>query len=180
MPNAPITIGIIVTFLFYSFFYLPSKVAVLFLLFTFFQFYTVVSRYCKAHNFASSLFFCRWLLWGLVIFLRFGDPFVCQSNIGVCVHHSPRQLLGCANNLHFYIRAVLVADISLEGQISSCIQYISNDTSQFQQCGDLHMFDSSSYFHFHKSFFKHLRIGLSVQVTIIITVIVLFNSIFNF
>ena len=45
VPKAPITIGIIVTFMFHSFFQFPSKVEVLILLFTFFQFYSMVSSY---------------------------------------------------------------------------------------------------------------------------------------
>ena len=44
VPNAPITIGIIVTCMFHSFFQFPSQVEVFILLFTFFQFYSVVSR----------------------------------------------------------------------------------------------------------------------------------------
>ena len=55
VPNAPITIGIIVTCMFHSFFQFPSKVVVLILLFTFFQFYSVVSRDSKVDSFASSL-----------------------------------------------------------------------------------------------------------------------------
>ena len=55
VPKAPITIGIIVTFMFYSLFFLfSSKVEVLILRFTFFQFYSVVSRDNKIYNFASS------------------------------------------------------------------------------------------------------------------------------
>ena len=57
-PNATIKIGIIITFMFSSFFQFPSKVEVLILLFTFFQFYSVFSRDSKVDNFASSLFFC--------------------------------------------------------------------------------------------------------------------------
>ena len=64
VPNAPITIGIIVTCMFHSFFQFLSKVEVLILLFTFFQFYSVVSRDSKVDYFASSLFFC-WLLLSL-------------------------------------------------------------------------------------------------------------------
>ena len=57
VPNAPITIGIIVTCMFHSFFFNSlSKVKVLILFFTFFQFYSVVSRDTKVDNFASSLF----------------------------------------------------------------------------------------------------------------------------
>ena len=55
VPNAPITIGIIVTCMFHSFFQFPSKVEVIILLFTFFQFYSVVSRDSKVEYFASSL-----------------------------------------------------------------------------------------------------------------------------
>ena len=54
-PNASITIGTIVTFMFHSFFQFPSKVEVLILLFAFFQFYSVVSRYSEVHNFAKYL-----------------------------------------------------------------------------------------------------------------------------
>ena len=70
VPRAPITIGIIVTFMFHSFFnslarsrYLSLSyhyyilIINLSLHFTFFQFYSVVSRDSKVHNFSSSLFF---------------------------------------------------------------------------------------------------------------------------
>ena len=57
VPKAPI---IIVTFMFHVFFQFPSKVEVLILLFTFFQFYFVISRDSKVDNFENSLF-C-WLL----------------------------------------------------------------------------------------------------------------------
>ena len=57
VPKAPITIGIIVTCIFHIFFQFPCKVEVLILLFTFFQFYSVVSRDSKVDNFAISLFF---------------------------------------------------------------------------------------------------------------------------
>ena len=49
VTKAPI--GIIVTFVFHSFFQFPSKVQVLILLFPFFQFYSVVSRDCKIDNY---------------------------------------------------------------------------------------------------------------------------------
>ena len=57
IPKAPITIGIIVTFMFHSFFQFSSKVEVLILLFTFFQFYSVVSRDSKIDNFVNFFFF---------------------------------------------------------------------------------------------------------------------------
>ena len=54
--KAPITIGTIVTFMFHSFFQFSSKVEILILLFTFFRFYSMVSRDSKVDNFANSLF----------------------------------------------------------------------------------------------------------------------------
>ena len=56
VPNAPITIGIIVTCMFHIFFQFPSKFEVLIFLFTFFQFYSVVSRDSKVDYFASFFF----------------------------------------------------------------------------------------------------------------------------
>ena len=53
VPNAPITIDIIVTCMFHSFFQFLSKVEVLILPFTFFQFYSVVSWDSKVDNFSS-------------------------------------------------------------------------------------------------------------------------------
>ena len=61
VSKAPIMISTVITFMFHSFFFqFPGKVQVLIFLFTFFQFYSVVSWDSKVHNFASSLF-C-WLL----------------------------------------------------------------------------------------------------------------------
>ena len=57
VPNAPITIGTIVTFMFHIFFKFSIKVKVLILLFTFLRIYSVVRRDSKVNNFADSLFF---------------------------------------------------------------------------------------------------------------------------
>ena len=57
VPKPPITIGRIVTFMFHSFFQFSSKVEVLISLFTFFQFFSVVSQDSKVDNFADFLFF---------------------------------------------------------------------------------------------------------------------------
>ena len=97
VPKATIKIVIIVTFMFHNFFRFSSKVESLISPFTFFQFYSVVSRDSKADNFADLLFFffC-WLSLGLVFWPRLGDPFVCQSPIGVYVCHFLWRVLGCA------------------------------------------------------------------------------------
>ena len=101
VPNAPITIDIIVTIMFHIFFQFPSKVEVLILLFTFFQFYSVVSRDRKVDNYVSSLSFC-WLLWGMVFWLRLGDPCVCQGPIGVYVCYFLGEVLGCTYTICSY------------------------------------------------------------------------------
>ena len=102
VPKAPITIGIIVTFMIHSFFQFPSRVEVLILLFTFFQFYSVVSRDSSVDNFSNSLFSCCCcccccLLWLDPIFWpRLGDLSICQSPKGVYVCVFLGQLLSCA------------------------------------------------------------------------------------
>ena len=70
VPRAPITIGIIVTFMFPIFFYFPSKVELLKLLLTFFQFYSVISRDHKVHNSASSLFFIIISIIVIIIYMK--------------------------------------------------------------------------------------------------------------
>ena len=101
VPNAPITIGIIVTFMFHSFFQFPSKVEVLIPLFTFFQFYSVVSRDSKVDYFASSLFF-SYLFFFFFFFLiiiksclltgiRWSHRCLCvvfsRTGAGLCIYH---------------------------------------------------------------------------------------------
>ena len=65
VPNAPITIGTIVTFMFPQLFQFSSKVEVLSLLSPFLQIYSVVHRDSKVESFADSLFF-------LLIIMRSG------------------------------------------------------------------------------------------------------------
>ena len=57
VPNAPITIGIIFTSMFHSFFYSLAISRYLSFFSHFFQSYSVVSRGSKVDYFASSLFF---------------------------------------------------------------------------------------------------------------------------
>ena len=103
VPNAPTIIGRILTCMFHSFFQFPSKVEVLILLFTFFQFNSVINRDSKVLNFANSLFCCCcWLLLGLVFWLRLGDLCVCQSPIGVYVCYFLGRILGCEYTIYLY------------------------------------------------------------------------------
>ena len=81
VPKAAIMIGKIVTFMF-QFFQFPTKVQVLILLFTFFQFYFVVNWDSKVHNFASSLF--------LLIIIRSG--LLAEIRWSICMSKSQRSL----------------------------------------------------------------------------------------
>ena len=86
--------------MFHSFFQSPSKVHLFILLFTFFQFYSVVSRNSKVY-FSASFLFC-WPSLRLVIWPRLGDPFISQNPRGVCASHSPGLILGCAYTIGSY------------------------------------------------------------------------------
>ena len=67
------------------------------LFFLFFQFYSVVSRHSKVHNFTSCLsFFFNWLSLDLVVWQRLDDPFVYQNPWEVCASRSLGRILGCA------------------------------------------------------------------------------------
>ena len=93
VPRAPITIGINVTFIFYSLFNSLAR---------------SISRDSKVHNFLRSLLslslllllLLLLLLYGLVVWPRLSDPFGCQNpirvffcvsfsktDVGLCIHH---------------------------------------------------------------------------------------------
>ena len=90
VPNAPIIIGINVTFIFHSFFQFPSKVEVFVLFFTLFL---ILICGQPEHQSPQFLFFCYHKF---VVWLRLGDPFVSQNPRGIFVYHSPGLMLGCA------------------------------------------------------------------------------------
>ena len=71
--------------MFHSFFQFSSKVEIFFLLFTFFQFYSVVSWDSKVDNFANSLFF-----FFLLIIIRSG--LLAETRWSVCTSKSHRNL----------------------------------------------------------------------------------------
>ena len=144
VPNAPITIGIIVTGMFHNFFQFPSKVEVLILLFTFFQFYSVVSRDSKVDYFASSLFLLIIIKFGLLAGIRWS---VCmlkshrslrvafsRTGAGLCIYH----LLVWSNLNFLYISQW----ITLPAQ--SCL-------SLYSRCTNLLHSLSTSWRAFHTS-----------------------------
>ena len=83
VPKAPITIGIIVTFMLHSFFQFCSKVEVLISLFPFFQFYSMVSQDSKVDSFADFLF-CCWLRSGRLAEIRW-SLCMSKSDRSLCV-----------------------------------------------------------------------------------------------
>ena len=95
VPNAPITIGIIVTFMFHSFFNSLARSRYLSFFSHSFSFILWSAGTAKSTILHILFFFC-WLLLGLVIWPRLGDPCICQSPIEVYVCHFLGQVLGCA------------------------------------------------------------------------------------
>ena len=98
VPNAPITLGLIITCMFHSFFFqFPSRVEVLIFLFPFFQFYSVVSRNSKVQCFQALFLLLIIIISDLLAEIRWS---VCMSKshtslcvlffwtgAGLCIYH---------------------------------------------------------------------------------------------
>ena len=94
--NAPITIGINVTFMFHIFFNSLARSRYLSFFshsFCFIQFYFVVSWDSKVHNFASSLFFVRFgrlaeIRWSVCMSKSHRSFWVlfCRTDAGLCIY----------------------------------------------------------------------------------------------
>ena len=69
--------------------------------------YSAHYYYLFTYLFIYWLFFC-WLLFRQVVWPRFGDPFVYQNPIGVCVSHSQGQMLGCGNSTCSYGQTIII------------------------------------------------------------------------
>ena len=102
VPKAPNTIGTIDTFMFHSFFNYLARLRYLSFFshsFTFIQWSAGTARSTILH---ILCFFCCWLLSGLVFCPRLGDPWVCQSPIGVYGCQFLGQVLYCAYIICWY------------------------------------------------------------------------------
>ena len=99
VPNVPITVGIIVTSMFHSFFNSLARSRYLSFFSHSFSFILWSAGAAKSTIlqvlFFFFFFFC-WLLLGLVFWPGLGDPLVCQSPIGVYAWHFFGQVLDCA------------------------------------------------------------------------------------
>ena len=102
LVTIPITIGIIVTFMFHSFFLIPLLGRG-----TYPSFHILSVLFCDQPG-QQSLQFCKFSFFSLLIIIRsgllakFGDPSVYQSSIGVYVCHSLGHILGCTYTICSY------------------------------------------------------------------------------
>ena len=104
VPNAPITIGIIVTGMFHSFFNSLARSRYLSFYSHSFSFILWSAGTAKL-TILQVLFYCCcccWLLLSLVFWPRLGDPCVYRSPLGVYVCHFLGQALGCAYTICLY------------------------------------------------------------------------------
>ena len=92
--TALIIVGISITFMFHIFFYFRAGSRYLFL----FQFYSLVRQGSKVNNYACSPFFVDYYK----VWLRLGDPLLCQNLRGFCESHSPGLILDCAYTICSY------------------------------------------------------------------------------
>ena len=94
VPKPPIVI--IVTFMFYSFFSSLARSRYLSFVSHSFSFILWSAGTAKSTILQVLFFccFCCWLVLGLVLWLRLGDPCVCQSPTGVYVCYFLGQVLG--------------------------------------------------------------------------------------
>ena len=102
VPNAPITIGTIITFMFHSF--LNSLARSRYLSFFSLSFRFILWSAGTAKSTILQIFFFFFfllLLWGLVFWPGLSDPFV---SIGLYVCHFLEQVLGCAYTICLYGR----------------------------------------------------------------------------
>ena len=93
VPWTTITIGIIVSFLFQGFFSSLAR-SRYFPIFRILSILLCVPPGQQSPQSCKFSLFC-WLSLGLIVWLRLGDPFVSQNLRGVCVCHSPGEILEC-------------------------------------------------------------------------------------
>ena len=87
--RALITIGIIVTFMFYTFF--NSLARSRYLLFNFLSILLWDQPRQQSPQFSKLSFFCCWLLFGVTVSLILGDQFVWKSQKSLCASFSRRD-----------------------------------------------------------------------------------------
>ena len=94
VPKAPITTGIIVTFMFHSFFNSQARSRYLFFSYSFS--FILWSVGTAKSTILQILFFFCWLLLGLLFLPSLDDLSVCQSPKRIYLCHFLGQMVGCA------------------------------------------------------------------------------------
>ena len=164
VPKAPITIGIIVTCMFHSFF--NSLARSKYLSFFSHSFSFILWSAGTAKSTILQVVYFYWLLLDLVFRPRLGDPCVCQSPIGVYVCHFLGQVLGCAYTICWYGR-IKISCTSLSGSPCppSCVSPYppSVQICYFQLLCDwwfhlCHRIDYICYYYYYYYYFTHLRV----------------------
>ena len=108
IPSAPITIGIIVIFMFHGFFFnflSRSKYS------SFFSpsfSFTLWSARTVGSLFFLFFFFFFWLSLNLVVWLRLDDPFLCQNPREFWSSHFPGRILVCAIIITIIIIIIII------------------------------------------------------------------------
>ena len=106
VPKAPVMIGIIISFMFHSFFNPLAKS--MYLSFFSHSFSFILSSVGSSKSAILQILFfcccccCCWLLYGLVVWPRLGDPFACQSPQGVYVSFSRTDARLCIYHLFLW------------------------------------------------------------------------------
>ena len=100
VTKAPITIAIIVTFMFHSFF--NSLVRSRYLSFFSLSFSFILWSAGTAKFTILQVLFFVVVVDYYKVWLRLGDPFVSQSPIGICASDCPGLMLGCAYTISLY------------------------------------------------------------------------------
>ena len=109
VPNAPITIGIIVTCMFHSFFNSLARSRYLSFFLHSFSFILWSAGTVKSTILQVLFPLLLWL--GLVFWPRLSDLCVCPNPIGVYVCYFPGQVLGCAYTIFIIVAVFLTTQI---------------------------------------------------------------------
>ena len=100
LPRAPNMTGITITFMFQSF-SIPYQSWGTYRSFGFLSILLSGQPEQQSPQFGKFTF-SFWLLFGSVVWNRYGDPFVSENPRGVCASHSPGQVLGCTYTIFSY------------------------------------------------------------------------------
>ena len=130
VPKAPSTIVIIVTFVFHSFCNSQARLMYLYYFWHYFNCLLRSAGTAKSTILQILFFFCCccWLFFGLVFRPRLGDPYFCQSSIGVYVWNFLGEMLGCASTICLYGQIKISWSVcTSKSERSLCVSFHKTD-----------------------------------------------------